>query len=209
MPISVWRFGTRTILFLEQETRRLNTDWDDIYRKKVVEGDKEAFRYFIKMYQEMAISIAISMIKNRVDALDVVQNSFVLAFKGIKNFKGDSKFSSWLYKIVLNESLKHIRKNKNRNQTVSLRDDLEDYGVSFYSATKEIELKEQREKIKKVLKAMKPKEALVLNLHYLHERKIKEIIEITGYKESNIKVLLFRARKSFMGLFLKLKEQEE
>jgi len=177
-------------------------DWDNLYLKKVLDGDKDSFRYFIREYQQMAYSLAISMVKNKEDAEDVVQNAFVQAFKSIRSFKSNSKFSTWLYKIVVNESLKFLKKNKNKAPLNPITQQSLQVEYAFNNGVDEMDLMEQQAMIHSVLLMLKPKEALVLKMHYLHELSIKEIRESTGFSIANIKVLLFRARKNFMEHYL-------
>ena len=173
---------------------------DKVHIEKVLSGDKDAFRYFIKTYQEMAYSIAISMVKNEFNANDVVQNSFIRAYKGLNTYKADAKFSTWFYKIVVNEALKFLKKNKRSQEFVTFMDNPIDYSNTFNEAVNDFELADKKMEIEKTMNLMKPKEALLLKLHYLHEESIIEIEKITGFTKSNIKVLLHRARKSFLGL---------
>ena len=157
----------------------------------------------------MGYSIAISMTKSHDDAQDAVQNAFVHAYKSLRSFKKESKFSTWLYKIVVNESLKQIKKSKRQKESI----DFTAYDLvgeaALNDAVRSIELTEKKEAIQKVINNMKPKEALVLSLHYLHEYSLKEITEITGFSLSNCKVLLYRARKSFMGRYLENNKRYE
>jgi len=106
------------------------------------------------------------------------------------------------YKIVVNESLKLLSKNKRwgdyKNKTLEHFDE----SASFNEAVYNIDLSEKKELINSVLLKMKPKEALVLKLFYLQEFSLQEMREITGFQISNLKVLLHRARKSFMSIYL-------
>ncbi|MFT6337760.1 MAG: RNA polymerase sigma-70 factor (ECF subfamily) [Halioglobus sp.] len=175
----------------------MNKILDIHYLDKVLNGDKDSFRYFIKEYQEMGYSIAISILKNKQDSEDAVQNGFIQAFKSLRSFKREAKFSSWLYRIIVNESLKQVSKNKketNRQSNIIIdpeSSNTENIAVSNLSK------KERRTMINGVLIRMKPKESLALKLHYLHELTIKEIQETTGFSINNIKILLYRGRRSF------------
>lgn len=171
------------------------------YIQRVKEGDVDAFRYLVKAYQEMSYSIAISMVKNDFDAKEVVQSAFIKCYKGLNSFKGQSRFSSWLYKIVVNEALRFLRKKKSRSWTVRLEEEAHIFQNERNQGLKEIEQEEKKKEIKKVLQLMKPKEALMLKLFYLHELSILEIEEITGFSKSNVKVLLHRARLNFSKKF--------
>src|SRR5664279_767345 len=90
---------------------------DDIYIQKVLKGDTDAFRFLIKKYKDIGYSLAMSVVKDEFTAQDVLQASFVIAFSKLSTFKGNSKFSTWLYRIIINEAFNAIRKRK--NETVS------------------------------------------------------------------------------------------
>jgi RNA polymerase sigma-70 factor (ECF subfamily) len=87
---------------------------DEIYIRKILEGNSEEFRYIIDKYKDMAYSIAMSVVKDEFLAEEIIQTSFVKAFEGLDSFKGNSKFSTWFYRIVTNESFK-IAKNIEMN----------------------------------------------------------------------------------------------
>ncbi|WP_299243484.1 sigma-70 family RNA polymerase sigma factor [uncultured Aquimarina sp.] len=178
----------------------MNSIPDNVYIDKVLSGDTNAFGYFIRNYQGMAYSIAISMVKNEFNANDVVQNSFIRAFKALRSYRSDAKFSTWLYKIVVNESLKFLKKNKRTQEFITFMDDPFDYSTSFNEAVESFDKADRKMEITKTMNLMKPREALLLKLYYLHEEPIVEIEKITGFSKSNIKVLLHRARKSFLAL---------
>ncbi len=176
---------------------------DQIIIKQVLSGDKNVFRYFIKTYQTLVYSVVITIVKNSHDAEEVIQNTFVRAYKALHTFKGDSKFSTWLFKIAVNESLKYIRKSKKNKFQQKVNTQESDYGPSFNEAVAKLNNEDIKAQVQNILKLMKPKEALVLNFNYLHELSIKEIAQSTGFSIPNVKVLLFRARKSFMAIYLK------
>ncbi|WP_257670869.1 RNA polymerase sigma factor [Parapedobacter tibetensis] len=181
----------------------MSAELDNSHIQSILGGDKEAFRYFVQAYKEMGYSIAISMVKDQNDAKDVVQNAFISAYKCLPSFRQDSKFSTWFYKIVVNESLKQLKRANRTIETSTFKDDIKDYTSEFNEAVEKLDLIDRNLKIDEVLDLMKPKEALVLKLHYLHEESILEMVRLTGFTKSNIKVLLHRARKSFLVLFIK------
>ncbi|MCK5536890.1 MAG: sigma-70 family RNA polymerase sigma factor [Bacteroidales bacterium] len=143
---------------------------EELYIKKVLNGDTEAFRYFVIMYKDLAFSVAVSIVKDEFTAADVVQEAFVKTFENLKSFKGKSKFSTWFYKIVINESFKIVQRKK-----VQYTDSL----IELEDVSKD-ELKDADQKffVNEVLKIMLPNESLVLRLFYLNENSIKEICEI-------------------------------
>jgi len=82
--------------------------------KRVRNGDKEAFRELVEKYQRKAFSIAYGMVNNRDDAMDLVQDAFLKAYHNLKRFEGSSSFYTWLYRIVVNVCIDHIRRTGKR-----------------------------------------------------------------------------------------------
>lgn len=167
---------------------------DDLYIKKVLKGDTEAFRYFVSQYKNMAFSISMSIVKNEFTATEVVQESFVKAFQNLKGFKGKSKFSTWFYRIVINEALKITRKKEGKY--LDTESQLSNYLQDEPSALIQMKEDERRFYINKTLNRLPTSESLALQLFYLNENSIAEICEITAWSESKVKVTLHRARKN-------------
>ena len=157
---------------------------DEQYIRRVIEGDTNAFRFIISKYKDMSFSIAISIVKSDLTAEEAVQDAFVKAFQNLRKFKFKSKFSTWLYKIVVNEAYDEGDSLKGLNEF------------------------EQREIINSTLKQMPSSESLVLRLFYLEEYSIAEVKEVTGLNNSNVKVILHRARKRFYSVLEKSLKHE-
>lgn len=176
---------------------------DSEYIQKVLDGDSYAFRYFIEKYRDMAYSLAISMVKNAPIAEEITQDAFMKAYQSLGKFEQRSKFSTWLYKIVSNEALKRLRKKE-----FKYADDINELNNVAYSMVNDSvnQLTEQEQKyyINKSLEKLLPNDGLILRLFYLNEKNLKEIGEITGFSNTNIKTILFRARKRF---YIALKEE--
>ena len=84
-------------------------------------GDKEAFRELVERYQRKIVSVALGMVHNRDDALEIAQETFVKAYENLDDFKGESSFYTWLYRIVVNLAIDFQRRER-RHPTVSLED---------------------------------------------------------------------------------------
>lgn len=160
---------------------------------KAKEGNPKALNELINNHKELAFSIAFKHLKNREDAEDVVQNSFIIILKSIKKFRNESKFSTWLYSIVYHECLKELKK---RNQTI-------EYIPQFYEIEKENINSNENINIKNLTSSLKPNEYTVITLFYLKEKSIKEITKITSLSKSNVKTILHRARKKMKENFNK------
>src|SRR5262245_42401277 len=85
-------------------------------------GDQAALRVLVEKYQRKAFAVALGIVRDRDDALDICQEAFLRAYKGLDSFDGDAQFFTWLYRIVHNLAIDHVRRR--RFQTVSLDDSL-------------------------------------------------------------------------------------
>ncbi|WP_299434494.1 sigma-70 family RNA polymerase sigma factor [uncultured Aquimarina sp.] len=165
---------------------------DDTYIDSVLSGNIEAFSYFIKTYKNMAYNISLSIVKDEQYAEEVTQDAFMKAFNGLKSFNRTAKFKSWFYRIVVNESFLRLRSLKKRKTFVYI----EEQSDAILEEQFEEISKDHTDKIHKVLSLLDSKESLALELFYLQELSINDIIAITGWTKTNTKVILHRARKS-------------
>jgi len=168
---------------------------DQIYIDKVLQGDTNAFAYLINKYKDMVYTIAIKIVKSHEDAEEVAQDSFLKAYEKLDSFKGNSKFSTWLYTIVYRNSITKIRKKKVATS------DIDQYVMDNYSEGHEfpqleaIKNGEQQKYVREAIDRLPEKDALLITLFYMNESSVEEIEQITNLTQSNIKVKLFRARK--------------
>jgi RNA polymerase sigma factor (sigma-70 family) len=181
---------------------------DDAYIQKVLEGDINSFRYLVDRYKDMSFSIAMSILKNDKEAEDVIQDAFIKAFNNLGSFRKKSSFSTWLYRIVVNESLGRIRKKRPEIISELTGFEEQDEEADIQETVQSLARDEQVRYINKVLNIMESKESLLLRLFYLNENNLNEIQDITGLSLSNIRVILHRGRKNFYRL-LKVELKEE
>lgn len=156
--------------------------------KKSQSGDKNALNFLLNKYRQNAFAIACKFVQDKENAEDIVQEAFIKVFLHIKQFKNESAFTTWLFKIVYNESLKHISKNKKINL---INEDVEKEEIINSNNTTD----EKKQIINQSLQELTPNEYLIIQLFYWEEKSIKEISLITNQTAANIKVLLYRARK--------------
>lgn len=169
--------------------------------QQVLSGNTSAFGYFVEAYQDMALTIAYRICGNRQDAEDVVQESFVKAYRNLHSFRSESKFSSWLYRIVYNTAVTHI------NTKIWIGDSDVDIAQIHKESTDfdtetQILATERAEMVQNMLNRMPKGDALLLTLYYMEDNSMKDIAKITGLNETNVKVKLFRARKLFKELLI-------
>lgn len=170
------------------------------YIRQIIEGDISPFSYFVETYKDMAFAIAYRITNNREDAEEIVQDAFVKAYRSLAKFRQDSKFSTWLFRIVVNLALTKIKGNEKKiagNIELSeLPDNMIESVEAMYRGLSEAE---QRTLINTALDEMGREDRLLLTLYYLNENSIDEIKDITGISSDNIKMKLHRARKKMYG----------
>jgi len=181
---------------------------DQIYIDKVLSGDTNAFAYLINKYKDMTYTIAIKIVKSHEDAEEVAQDSFLKAYEKLNTFKGNAKFSTWLYTIVYRNSITKIRKKKVDTS------DIDDYVIDNHSEGDDfpqieaMKNEEQQKYVREAIDKLPEKDALLITLFYMNDNSIEEIEQITELSQSNVKVKLFRARKKLnQELSLLLKEE--
>jgi len=179
---------------------------DKLYIEKVLAGDLHAFNYFLKAYKDMSYSVAISIVKQEHLAEEIVQDAFMICYQSLRNFKGESKFSTWLYRIVVNCAFGALRKIKNDVQEFNV----EIHDTSFNeSAFHILEKKEREHLVQDALLKLPANEALALRLFYLEELSVQEVRQVTGWTDTNIKTILHRGRKHLYVVLSKLMKGEE
>ena len=163
--------------------------------KEVKAGNIPAYTILLDRYKSMVFTLAYNILQNKEDAEELAQDVFVKVFNALPSFKGDSLFSTWLYRIVINAS---INKKKLRNiKLVTDADRLyEDIHDDFNSLINQQERNDRKRIVQSAIKSLKDDERLCITLFYIHELSITEINELTGISVSNIKILLHRGRKS-------------
>ncbi len=170
----------------------------------VQKGDSSAFSHLVESHKNLVFSVVLRMVSNREDAEEVAQDAFIKAFKQIKQFRGEAKFSTWLYKIAYFCAINHLRKNK------LLTTDLDQVSISSddESILETLHNAEKKEYLTKAINLLKPIDKNLVSMYYLQEMSIKEIEEVTLFSPSNIKVKLMRIRKQLNGILSALMKNE-
>ena len=164
-------------------------------------GDTNAFANLVNRHQVYVFTLVVRMIKTKEDAEEIAQDVFIKAYRSLKDFKGESKFTTWLYRIAYRTTLDHIRKNKKRQNTNELLEEITESKLTLTEGPLErLENLEQKEYIKRCIGQLSESEAAIVTLFYFEELSIKEIGKITHLTEDNIKVKLHRSRKKLYDL---------
>jgi RNA polymerase sigma-70 factor (ECF subfamily) len=170
--------------------------------RRVQAGDTNAFYELVRPYERALFLLALGLVKNDADAEDVAQEAVLKAFKAISHFRGDSKFSTWLIQIVINEAKMKLRKDRrNRYESIEERQLAEDgeYVPRDFADWREIpseslERKEVRDALNQALNSLGDKYRTVLILRDVQQLSIAETAQVLGINEANVKTRLSRAR---------------
>lgn len=173
--------------------------------ERIQGGDTNAFSYLVTKYQDVVFSIALKVLKNREEAEEIAQETFIKAFRSIHSFRGKSKFSTWLYSIAYNTCITSVRKKKFPTTSIDqvpLNEEEEEWDSFDLS-------EEERSKILEMsLKQLPPDEYTMVILYYYEDQSIEDISRVTGLSESNVKVKLHRTRKKLHLIMSDLMKKE-
>ncbi|HPN39420.1 MAG TPA: sigma-70 family RNA polymerase sigma factor [Melioribacteraceae bacterium] len=180
----------------------MNTLSDLEIIESVLSGKKHNYKLLVDRYKTKAFSLLIRMLKNKEEAEEVLQDSFIKAYYALANFNNNSKFSTWFYKIVYNSCLSHLSKLKRRSELeyVSIETEVE-YGKNDETILSNLE--DYKEELYKYIDLLPIKYSLILILFYIDELSINEISSTLNLSVSNTKVLLHRARTDLKNILEK------
>lgn len=169
---------------------------DEKLIQQAIEGRQSAYAMLVSRYERYVFTLAFRMVKNREDAHEISQDAFLRAFRYLADFRGDAKFSTWLYKIVYSTALNFLRK---QNPDIQSLDDenkplaLADPGVP--DASHALEQNDRKIALQQAIALLSPDDATIITLFYLYEHTLEEICEITDLSMTNAKTKLCRARQ--------------
>lgn len=180
-------------------------------------GNQAAFSLLIDDYQQKVFHTCISFVPNKEDAEDIAQEVFLEVYKSIGKFKGNSKLSTWIYKICTNKCLEFIRKKNAKKRLVFIQRilgneiplDKTNFFTEFNHPGILLEHKEQSETIYLAINTLPESQKTVFTLAKLDGKTYQEIAEITGKSMSSVESIMFRAKKNLqkkLANFYKNKE---
>lgn len=167
----------------------------------ILAGNTHEFHDLIRPYERSVYGMALSLLRNEADAEDAAQETFLKAFRNLTNFRGDSKFGTWLISIALNEARSRLRSRKNV-KLESLDESEEGQGTVTPALLRDwreipseaLERKEIRQLLQQALADLPPTYREVYLLRDVEELSINESAEALGISIASVKVRLHRAR---------------
>ncbi|MET3019928.1 RNA polymerase sigma factor [Flavobacterium hydatis] len=179
---------------------------DQYYINQILLGETNMFAVLVDRYKDLIFTLAIKMVKNREIAEEVSQDTFIKIFNSLNKFKGDSKFSTWIYKIAYNTCLDYLKKNKKEENHVVI-DELKGHLIKTTdNALSDLEDQERKQDIQNCLNLLPSEESFLLTLFYFEDQNLNEIGKIMDISANNVKIKLFRSRKKLAVI---LKERLE
>lgn len=176
---------------------------------RVLSGDTDAFAALVDGYGKLVYHLCLRMVGNEQDAWDLSQDAFLKAYTNLSVFRGDSKFSSWLYKLTTNVCLDFLRR-QNRQKTVPLTYETPDGREEYLpipdtrsSPETEAERRELQAAVRRGLSQLPESQREILVLRELGQLSYEEIAGQLGLEPGTVKSRIFRARKNLCDILTK------
>ena len=177
--------------------------------EKIIQGQEDLFSLIIDKYKNKVFSIIYSFCGHTSDCEDIAQNVFVKIFKALPKFKFESEFSTWMYRIVINESITISKKKKGNivpldinNSEDEENSNLINFLKSDDNTEKELIQKETQEIVQKALSKLKDNYKMVLTLRDIEDFSYEEIAKMMNASIENVKIWIFRARNRLKEILL-------
>lgn len=178
--------------------------------KGIQQGDRKSFQLLVETYQRMVVNTCLAIVHNKADAEDLAQDVFLEIFRTAENFRGDSKLSTWLYRIATNRSLNLIRNNKRKRFFQSI----EETFTGGRNRTSEISenrgdqpdqniTDEQRsDLLHRAIDQLPEKQRTAFTLNKYEELTYQQIAEIMEISLASVESLIHRAKKNLQEQLL-------
>lgn len=176
---------------------------------KLKQGDHTGFTALMELYQDMVYNTAISIVQNAEDADDITQEVFVQVYLSIKSFSGNSKFSTWLYRITISKALDHEKKKKRKKRFALVQSifgnttDEKTLPVEFHHPGILLENKQRAAELLKALKSLPEKQRIAFTLHKLEGQSYQEIADIMATSLYAAESLISRAKVNLQKILRK------
>ncbi len=181
---------------------------DAYYIEEVLKGSTAAFSFLVNRHKDNVFNLAMRICGNREEAEEIAQDAFLKVYRALSEFRQNSSFATWLYRIVYNTSISYLRAR--RREVLSLEDFPAD-ATDFIGCceSEEIAEKEYRNAlINFALQRLNESDRAIITLSYYEELSHAEISTITGISKENIKIRLHRARKKMLDDIERCKKEK-
>jgi RNA polymerase sigma factor (sigma-70 family) len=173
--------------------------------ERILKGEVAAFKELVERHKDYAFTVALRILNSREEAEEAAQDAFIRAYNALATFNRDAKFSTWLYRIVVNCALTVQQKRKIKTEDLDKAQILR----GGNDAAEGMKQKEQRYFIERALKLLSPDDVTMITLFYLKENSLEEIAESIGIETNTVKVKLHRARKRLADVMQDMMKGEQ
>lgn len=164
-------------------------------------GNQAAFTQLVHTYDQAVLRLALRLTGSQSDAQDIHQEAFIKAYKKLGGFRFECSFATWIYRVVTNVCLDHLRRNKarKRNGAIEVSDDDLLNGLPDNrpgnSPEQQLLDRELSAQIRRAMKRLTPRERMVIELKHFHGLKLRSVSEILNTSEGSVKMTFFRATR--------------
>ena len=168
---------------------------DTYYIQKILEGKTDFFSRLVDRYSQQVFLLIVKIVHRQEEAEELAQDVFLKTYRRLHTFKGECRFSTWLYRIAYNTAVSATRKKKTEYLYMEeqLIDNVPDRLAD--ETLNEAESRERLELLAQAIERLEPEERGIITLFYLEEHSVEEVAGITSLTASNVKVRLHRIRK--------------
>jgi RNA polymerase sigma-70 factor (ECF subfamily) len=185
----------------------LQHEEDEALVRRTQNGDSSAFDVLVGRYKERLYATVYHMTSNHEDANDLVQDTFIKAYKSLRSFRGQSSFYTWVYRIAVNRTINFIKRRKNRNQysldnmesSIQTDPDLVEL-MSHVTPRREVALTELQQKLNEALQHLSEPHRAVVAMHDIQGMTHADIARVMKCSEGTVRSRLFYARQQLQGL---------
>lgn len=175
---------------------------EDIYAliERIKEGDREAFMTVTNLYQKRVFVLAYSFFRNRDDALDIVQETFLRFYQKVNMFRRGESFQNWLLQIAKNLCIDYYRKNYGKNRELKSDTPIEEMNLSVQNGMNPEVSSDLKSIFSMCIKKLAEKQRLIFVMKHYNQLKYREIAEVLGISLGTVKSLHYKAVQNLRGL---------
>jgi RNA polymerase sigma-70 factor (ECF subfamily) len=175
---------------------------EDVYTlvDKIKEGDREAFMTLTSLYQKKVFLLAFSFFRNKEDALDIVQETFLRFYEKVKMFQRGKNFQNWLLQIAKNLCVDYYRKNYGKSKEWDRNRPIDEMNLPVQNSYDPLSLSDLREIISTCLEKLAEKQRMIFVMRHYNQLKYREIAQILDISLGTAKSLHFKAVQNLRGL---------
>ncbi len=168
---------------------------------RILAGDQGAYARLVDNYKSYAYTIALKVLNTRPEAEEAAQDAFIKAYRYLKNFNRQARFSTWLYRIVVNTAISYRRKNPHQLASIEHHDRAVEEGGGMENRDRQVFLT-------RAIDNLNDADRLAIQLYYIKEFSLEEVAEITGQNMNTLKVRVHRARQRLADELKRLLKEE-